>query len=242
LKKNIFILTTGLSGSSVVTGLLNQAGFWCGENTEFKDNSTGRYETYENSRFVELNNRLVKLSGKPFDSSSWYNNALRDEFTSLLNKIDLEDFKQFVTDCNSHQPWVLKDPKLWIMIGFWLELFKDQDVKLIIITRNILQLWVSQTGKRIIYDYKYLKNAEQTSKSILINYLKAKNIDFLEQEYELLISKTSYNLQCINGFLKTNLKINDWNNIYNKNQYIFPFLNGLKALLIYIKNYSLRIR
>jgi hypothetical protein len=242
LKENIFILTTGLSGSSVVTGLIKQAGFWCGDKTEFKDNTTGRYETYENSRFVELNNRLVKLSGKPFDSSSWYNEALRDEFTSLLNKIDLADFKQFVTDCKSHQPWVLKDPKLWVMIGFWLELFKDQDVKSIVLTRNIHQLWISQTSKRIIYDYTYLKNAEKTSKTILINYLKKKDINFLEQEYDQLISETSFNLQCINSFLETNLTINDWNQIYNKRKYPFLFLNGLKAFLVYIKNYSLRIR
>jgi len=243
LKKNIFVLTTGLSGSSVLTGLIKQAGFWCGEKTEFKDNGTGKYETYENSQFVALNNRLVELSGKIFDSKSWYNDSLRGEFTDLLTKVDLTDFKQFVLDCESNQMWVLKDPKLWMTIGFWLELFKEQELNVVLLTRNINQLWLSQTNKRIIYGYQYLKKSEEVSQMELIQFLKIKNIDCLVLEYDSLIDDSEHNLKKLNQFLNSQLTLSDFNSIYTeKKKSLIPFLLEVKAILIYIKNYTLRIR
>lgn len=243
MKKNTFILTTGLSGSSVVTGLINQAGFWCGDKTEYKNNGTGKYETYENSDFVALNNRLVELSGNIFHSKAWYEDQYRDSFTELYNKIDLTDFKQFSDDCLKHHPWVLKDPKLWMTLGFWLKLFNGQEFRVIILTRNINQLWVSQTNKRIIYDYQYLRCSEKKTQQQLMRFLEQNNIDYLVQEYDLLEEKTENELNRLNQFLKTEINSSDWNQIYNKKKKSFiPFLLEVKAILIYIKNYTTRIK
>lgn len=237
------ILTTGLSGSSVLTGVITQAGYWCGDKTEYKDNNTGQYETYENSQFVQLNVRLVELLGIEFDSKSWYDESLRDKFTQLYSDIDLSDFQKFITDCSEHQTWVLKDPKLWLTIGFWLQIFQQQEIQVVILTRNINQLWVSQTSKRIIYDYSFLKNSEQKSKIGLIDFLNANNVEYLELEYDQLLRKTKKYLGRLNEFLTTDLSLNDWFSIYKKqkNSSVF-FSREIKAILIYLKNYSLRIR
>ena len=65
---NVIILTTGISGSSVITGLLAKSGLWTGDETIFKDNITGTYETYGNKKLVELNESLFKEAGLRYDA------------------------------------------------------------------------------------------------------------------------------------------------------------------------------
>ena len=67
---NVIILTTGISGSSVITGLLAKSGLWAGDDTVFKDNITGKYETYENQKLVNLNTSLLKEVGLEFEGES----------------------------------------------------------------------------------------------------------------------------------------------------------------------------
>ena len=62
MKKNVIILTYGLSGSSVLTGLLVRGGYWPGAKTYVKPD----YDTFENVRLIELNKQLfaaAKFSG-----------------------------------------------------------------------------------------------------------------------------------------------------------------------------------
>ena len=55
-KHNVIILTHGISGSSVVSALLAQAGYWLGEETRIKPG----YNTFENSSLVSINENLLK--------------------------------------------------------------------------------------------------------------------------------------------------------------------------------------
>jgi len=240
---NVFVLTTGLSGSSVLTGLIAQAGFWPGESTEFKSNATGHYETYENSRFVALNDRLVELSGIEFDSKSWYQAELRQQFSDLHKTIDLTDYKAFIEESARHQPWVLKDPKLWVTLDFWLALFKDQNLHCVIATRSTSSLWLSQTNKRIIYDYAYLKNAEIRSYEILLERLHKAKISFTPIRYEDLLESPEQNLSRLNNDIGISLTLKNWRKVYRppkKSRSII--LTWLKAVMIYLKNYRERIR
>ncbi len=57
--KSVVILTSGLSGSSVLAGLLVRAGFWPGSETFKKQD----YETFENCELIRLNMRLIQQAG-----------------------------------------------------------------------------------------------------------------------------------------------------------------------------------
>ena len=59
MPRNVIILTTGLAGSSVLTGLLAEAGYWTGDDT-FKKSD---YNTFENQELVELNRGIFKAVG-----------------------------------------------------------------------------------------------------------------------------------------------------------------------------------
>jgi hypothetical protein len=242
LPPNVMVLTTGLSGSSLATGFIAQAGFWMGENTEYKNNSTGQYETFENSRFVELNDQLIRLSGVQFNPLSWYDDQLREKFAALYDTVDLAEFEQFASICQQHQPWVLKDPKAWITLRFWLRVFEGQHIKCVIVSRNAPRLWLSQTLKRTIYDFRYLKSAEARSIAVLSEELAATTVPFLRVEYDALVQDTSTQINKINLFLSTKLTMSDWGAVFDPKNVKRPsFTAWIKAVLIYFKNYGERI-
>ena len=64
---NVIILTSGVSGSSVLTGLIAKAGYWTGDTTAKKE-----YETYENQELIDLNLRLFKESGFRVEGIPFY--------------------------------------------------------------------------------------------------------------------------------------------------------------------------
>lgn len=243
MKPNLIILTTGLSGSSVLTGLIARAGYWTGERTHVKNNSTGSYNTYENSKLVELNNQLIKLTKCTITPHSWYDRSLFARFEAIDSGIDRQQFRQFIDECNEHSPWIWKDPKLWFTLAFWLDLLGEKNVRCIVLYRDPYRLWVSQTNKRIIYDYQYLKNSEQRSRLELLNYLHERNVPSMELQYDELLDCDTQTLIRINQFLGCQLSSSDWGEVFDSSkQSNSKRLNDLKAMLIYLKNYKGRIK
>src|SRR5215472_209946 len=59
VEPNVIILTSGLSGSSVLTALICRAGYWSGDRTHKKPH----YDTFENERLIELDCRIIAEAG-----------------------------------------------------------------------------------------------------------------------------------------------------------------------------------
>src|SRR5215472_2573129 len=100
MKKNVIILTSGLTGSSVLTGLIARAGYWTGDRTHKKK----EYDTYENEELIDLN-RLI------FEQAAYHGNYLMDFSPDVLARIGSlsskdSRFAQFVQKCDQHVPWV----------------------------------------------------------------------------------------------------------------------------------------
>ena len=238
---NIVILTTGLSGSSVLAGLFKRAGYWSGNKTVVKNNTTGNYDTFESEDFVKLNSKLCELAGYEFTSCSWYQSADREIFEKLSSNIDSTSFNDFLSDNQQKSPWVFKDPKCWLTIGYWAHFIDKENTKFIILCRNIFGLWLSQVYKRIIYDFKFLSKSESQAKQDLARFLEKNGFEFIEVNYETLVKNTEKEVLRINTFAHSEISISDWNSIYKSP----PLFENLKRLilspLIYLKNYKGRI-
>ena len=239
---NLIILTTGLSGSSVVTGLIKKAGYWTGEETVYKNNNSGKYETHENARLVELNEQLVQAANFQMGHDAWYQLEALQRFADLHGAVDLEPFKQFIATENQHSPWLWKDPKLWFTLGFWLDLIDKENTQFIVLSRSPYNLWSSQVEKRAIYDYGYLKSSEQASQQNLLNFIKQQKCQFLKLEYDSLLTNPANEIDRLNQFLGSNLNMDDWQTTYKKPSVIKMLKRNLLALPIYLKNYPERIR
>ena len=239
---NVVILTTGISGSSVLTGFIANSGFWAGDHTVFKDNVTGKYETYENEKLVALNTSLVKAAGVEFEGKARYDGKARDKLNDLYSEIDTTTYRQFIEECNAHSPWIWKDPRLFLTIGFWKNCLDLSNTKVIVLHRNTYELWKSLTIKRIIYSYRYLKRSEEETRHELISYLESNNFSFVTLEYDRFISDLVGSISRLNEFLGTNLKQEDWDKIYEPTSRFSRYKRTLLAFLIYVKNYNGRIK
>ena len=111
---NVIILTSGISGSSVLTGLISRAGYWTGDITHKKE-----YDTYENQELIDLDLRLFKQSGYTGNYAMEFSSAAIEQIRALNGTIDDHPFREFLQKCEAHQPWIWKDPRLWMTIRFW---------------------------------------------------------------------------------------------------------------------------
>ena len=239
---NVIILTTGISGSSVITGFLAKSGLWTGDDTVFKDNVTGKYETYENTKLVNLNDSLIKEAGANFEGKARYDATARGKFNELYEKIDATKYNKFIEECNDHSPWIWKDPRLFVTIGFWRNCLNLSNIKVIVLHRNSYELWKSQAIKRIIYSYSYLKKSEDKTRNELISYLESNNFSFISLEYDQFTRGPATSISKLNEFIGANLKKENWDEIYRSTSTFSQYKRTLLAFLIYIKNYKSRIK
>jgi hypothetical protein len=238
---NVIVLTTGLSGSSVATGLIAKGGYWLGDKTVFKSNASGHYETYENTRLIELNDELLAFLNIELDESSWYDAKLFNRVTNETDALDKSKFITFIRYCQQHNKWIWKDPRLWLTIGFWSSLLTECEVSFIIISRQPLSLWVSMVNKRQIVNYYELKNSEYKSSKRIQSFLSSKGFTYSLLNYDRLVQEPQLEIDKLNAFLKSSLNIKDFTRVYQgqlgKKTYNYKKL--FKAILIYLNNYNL---
>jgi hypothetical protein len=243
-RDNVLVLTSGLSGSSVVTALLSAAGYFTGDSTYKKKD----YDTFENSLLVALNEQLLAYVGYGAEYSERVLSDKLEKIKALATgqdqAFDRQPFSEFVHSLKGHQPWLWKDPRLWATVPFWLEMLSDQPLKIVFVDRNMQQRWISEILRRNIQSYAYLQDYNQRIKAIVSDFANNNNIPLLSIEFDELIQNPEHTIAEVNSFLGTSLQLADLKRIYRLPLYKRP--RGLRdlllAMLIYLKNYSTRLR
>ena len=239
MRKNVIILTVGLSGSSVLTGFISRAGYWTGDNTAKKE-----YDTYENLELVGLDQKLIQEAGYRGDYTSEFSEEAVRQLRSVYDKVDKAPYRQFLLKCDDHKPWIWKDPRLWLTIPFWKNLLELDQCKFIVLSRDLLQSWTSILLRRQVWTYGYLKHYENSIRATITHWLEENRVPYLHLRYEDLILQPEETIRSLNGYLDTSLTLQDVRAIYNQPLYKKPRSNWdfLKAVAIYVKNYPERLR
>ena len=99
---NVIILTGGLTGSSVLAGVLAAAGYWSGEDT-FKKRD---YNTYENAELIALNRQLMKRVEVGEDYTTRFVPEAIGRIAALADQEDVSEYRALVERCESHAPWM----------------------------------------------------------------------------------------------------------------------------------------
>lgn len=240
MRHNVIILTSGLTGSSVLTGLIARGGYWTGSSTQKKED----YDTFENKELIELNLRL-------FQNVDYRGNYLLEFSPDVMRQIESfksngaeDSYRAFVNRCNEHRPWVWKDPRLWLTIRFWKNLLDLEDCRFILLTRDFRQSWISATLRRQIKTYRAFKQYETSVENSIVKFCENAKVPYLHVRYEDLIRNPVEVIGRLNGWLDTTLTVDDLKKTYHKPLYKTPrssYWNQAKALLIYLKNYSRRL-
>jgi len=238
MKKNLIILTSGLSGSSVLAGLLARGGWWVGDETFKKAD----YDTFENARLIEQNKRLFAQVDYQGHYEMVFDPAEIKLFAGIGQGVDASPYKAFLDECDAHSPWLWKDPRLWLTIHYWQDLIDFNRVRFINLTRDPLQAWISLTNRRQIQEYGYLKDYLLGIQSSIQRFLQENPAEFVELEYEQLLLRPEYTIERLNTFLGATLDISDLRAVYKGRLLKKPkgTVDLLKACFIYAKNYRQR--
>jgi hypothetical protein len=235
---NVIVLTTGLTGSSVLAGLFVRGGLWAGDATVKKE-----YDTFENLELTNLNKRLLKEAGCAIDYSTEFSWRVLHVVSAASDRIDLSPYRDFVLRLRARKPWILKDPRLWLTIRFWQQILKFDDVRFVWLTREPLQGWISTTTRRIVMSYAdYRQHEEQVNASIEA-FLELNGLPYTRLSFEQLLQVPEPTLDQLNKFLDLSLTIEDLKSMYNRP--LYRKSRGLRDFLvasaIYGKNYFQRV-
>src|SRR5215469_9200281 len=238
-KKNVIILTLGLSGSSVLTGLIARAGYWTGDETFKKE-----YDTYENRELIRLNSELLAAADYRKDYTSEFSSEAIKQVSSLHGKLDLADYRKFLSQCQAHRPWIWKDPRFYLTIRFWKSLLNFEEINVILLTRDQQQAWISQQLRRQVCTYSYFRRYDDGVRESLLSFLRENRIPYLLLRYDDLILHPEDALASLNRHIDAALTVDDLKAIYKGRLYkkSKSYWDFAKAIAIYTKNYSERQR
>lgn len=235
---NVIILTSGITGSSVLAGFLAHSGYWAGDATFKKE-----YDTFENKELIDLNLRIFQEAGYTNDYINESSPEVFAQIGSLYGKIDDSRYRQFLAKCNERRPWMWKDPRLWLTFHFWRHLLDPDDCRFILLTRDLTQIWLSATLRRQIMGYRAFRKQGAYVRDSIIAVLNSANLPYMHVTYDGLVARPQETIQELNAFLESRLTVKDLEAVYEKPLYKAPrisAINAVKAVLIYVKNYSER--
>ncbi len=235
MSRNIIVLTTGLAGSSLVTALFAQAGYWVGNETVQKTD----YNTWENAELVKLNQHILE---EVKFTENW-TMRFQPEFietvrTRALN-LNPEPYLAFIKKCEQHSPWIWKDPRLWLTIRHWQTLMDLSEVQFVLSTRDPFQSWIAQILRRHIQTLSYVRKYEMDIGDNLRRFLNENAYRYVEVQYENLLLNPEFMLSRINELTGLFLTIDDLKKVAKGQLYRkrHGAVDLLKAVAIYIKNY-----
>jgi hypothetical protein len=238
MKKNVIVLTAGISGSSVLTGLIARAGYSVGDSTYKKPD----YDTHENERLVELNKQLIAAAEYHGDYTLEFAPDAIERIAALHGKIDDAPYREFLKE--SREPWIWKDPRLWLTIRFWKHVLDLNRCSLVLLTRSSFQTWISANLRRQVQTYGYLKRYNDGINTSIANFVAEERLPHHTISYEALIMRPEPTIAALNDFLGTSLGVDDLSKIYTKPLRKDPrsWKDYATAGLIYVKNYGSRLR
>lgn len=231
---NVVILTSGLSGSSVVAGLLEKGGYWTGHTTMRKPD----YDTKENADLVGLNSQLLKVANWEKNYTTEFSRDYICEMSKYSYEAHKNGMDNFLELCDAHQPWVWKDPRLLLTIRLWQDHLAKRNVKYVLLTRDPIQSWISTTKRRQIQSLAQSNAYLRNTKSSYLDFLGNTGASYLQLVYENLLRYPETEINRINDFLETNISTADLVDIYNGTLFKKPnsLVDGVLATMIYLKN------
>lgn len=238
-RPNVIILTSGITGSSVLSGFLARSGYWAGDTTHKKE-----YDTFENAELVRFNLRIFQQAGYTGSHLTEFSTEAIARIASLRGADEDFTYREFLKKCEEHRPWVWKDPRLWLTMYYWKNLLNMDECRFILLTRSLVQGWVSGTLRRDIRSYESYKHYETAIKNSIVSFLKGNRLRYVHITYENLVARPEATIRELNGHLEANLALTDLEDVYHGPLHRSPRKSAVdcaKAALIYLKNRSERL-
>jgi hypothetical protein len=235
---NTVILTHGWTGSSVLAGLLERAGAWLGEETMVKPD----YDTFENARLVEINNRLLERFAAGLNHEHEFSDEQVRRIHERARGSDLTELGDFMAQCAQRCPWVWKDPRLTWTIRVWAEVMDLPSTRFVVLTREPVQAWITANLRRHVQSMTFTRAYNGGITQSNIRFLEERGLPYLPMSFEDLLLAPEPSLERINQHCGSRLGISDLQAVcrlpLGRRSRGLP--DFVKAAAIYVKNHHER--
>jgi len=146
MPKNAIVIGMPRSGTSMLTNIFAQSGFFAAED-EANDlraadefNPSGYWEAED---LINANNEIFNAVGYE-PHNTWLKEPIsKTQARNILQLTASKEHIQLVKKYNSTQPWVWKDPRLCYTIGYWWPLLDHSNTRVIFLKRDPKQIYSS---------------------------------------------------------------------------------------------------
>lgn len=215
LMKNVIILTTGRTGSSVLAGLISRDRYYIDRESVQARFSYPKGD-FENPELIRLNNQLLQAAGydnpKRVRCSCNPVESVIASFKKMAVSERGDEYDSFVEKCSRFEPWLWKDPRLVFTIHFWKYLIDLEKIRFITITRDPYQIFRSFSKGGIAYTRKEVYEHVAYESRLIEMFLDAHGVRPLRLDYSEIWDRLILNRK-LDEFLGISISEEDYNDI-----------------------------
>jgi len=232
--KNAIVLGAGRTGSSVLAGLIYQAGYYINAEA-IEPRSRYPLGDYENPELQEMNRKIFQSVDYPFDV------VQHDRYPSIERIKDLkwEDgdpaYKTFLEKNKANHPWLWKDPRLSFTIHFWGRRVDLGNTVFIHATRTPYQIFISHNKKWIKFTKESVYRTNREEVESVRAFAEEHEVDMLEIDHRDLTEDPAKILSRLNERLETRLTMADFNQVFRRPKKFGAMEHGKLLLKYHIK-------
>ncbi|MEP1552273.1 MAG: hypothetical protein ABJJ44_07250 [Paraglaciecola sp.] len=194
MKNNIvFVLGMHRSGTSMLTSMVEASGYHCGDNLQppGSDNPNGYWEDLV---MLRINESLLRALGKDWSSLGTPEYSEIEELL-CFDELKSEAVGYLTQQINKYQRLVVKDPRVCILLPFWLSVCKELNAtsKFLIIKRDAAAI-VQSLHKRDLMDPVYAMQLVMCYWAQIAYCVITKDNDWSFVDYESISSQDQHSM------------------------------------------------
>jgi hypothetical protein len=202
--KNIIILTTGRSGSSVLAGLLAGDDRYWVDKAAIPKRKGYPFGDFENPELIRLNKQLYTHLDYPNPALHCLKGGTVsvDDLKRLWHRADAAPFRQFVDTCERNRPWLWKDPRLAYTMFYWSNRIDLAQTQFVHIARGRHEIFLSLSKSGIKYTKSEVYRFVEMKEGIIEAFFNEHRILPLRIDYQDLWNRSALNskIEPILGF------------------------------------------
>ncbi len=213
--KNVIILGSGRTGSSILAGLIFRNRYYINPDSikARRHYPDGDYENYD---LIRMNESILQEVGYNYGSLAPRKKVNVDHIEALAESGDIIKYREFIADCDKESPWLWKDPRLGYTIFFWKHLLDMDNIHFILITRDLYQVFRSFSKGGISRTKREIYQRHEYRLSLMENFIKENNLQVLRIDYSEIWDRDVLNNK-LTPVLGVEISKEDYSSVIKKN-------------------------
>jgi hypothetical protein len=206
---NVVVVGMPRSGTSLAASLFVNAGYYPGPRQR-EASEANPFGYFQSQDLMALNVGLFHQVGFPFHNT-WLYDRMADEVRKRIDDLPVGDeHRQFLAHCGQQSPWVWKDPRMCMTLGFWRKVLDLDSTRIILVRREpaaiyhsfVVQNWLRERPMSREEVYERIEQHVAAAREALDRH----RLPFIEIWYEKLLAQPDPIVAQVNAFTRAGIR------------------------------------